>query len=747
MADNKGVLRPRAYARLLTMIGDQLIKNEKVALIELIKNSYDADANWVQIRFNNFDINDDKERTLIKRPDSSIEIEDDGTGMSFEIIETVWLNPATPNKYIQKNKGENRTKIKKRLIQGEKGIGRFAVYKLGSTIELITRSNLASEKEVYLINDLSSFDDEVITDIPGQDAPKYLDQIEYLYEKRNKPKDIYEKTVLIQNKKEKRLPHGTLIKVSNLRGEWSIEKIESILLDLSKLNSPFSLKKKDVFVCEILVNNETQFNEDRDYKSELEILRDKAPVRITNGKYDGSRNIKFELNNSEISISIERLLENKEFRKRFAAPDQRTIKRLPECGPFDFQFHIYDFTAQAPVKYRLLTDEKEIIRNNRIYLYRDGIRVFPYGDKNDDWLEIDILRGTGRAGDYLSNDQTVGFIGISAEKNPHLKDKTNREGLLEIGNAFEDFKVLIQSILGYLHKEFKKYKISLEQKDKVIALKESITQNQFESFKKYLKEKSDAKGLKVFDVIQKNYLNEKRYLIDRAEMTEDLAAVGISVEAASHDLMMMMHRANQTLGLLLEMAKYKDIDIAKLSEALRKLNGQIKFIESQIEGIQPIFRSSKRQVKEHKIIDVIKNVLVYFESLMEENGIELVIEEKQKGYSVSCNEAVLLQTFINLFDNAVYWLKTVDTKNKQIKILIDKPNKQVIFSDSGPGINSDDIPFIFEPFFSTKGMQGRGLGLYIASQLLQRHDFKISYVTNPKNRILPGANFLIDFKN
>jgi len=105
----KGKLKPRPYARLLTMIGEQLIKNEKVALIELIKNSYDADANWVQVRFNNFEIDKDDENILTVSDKSSIEIEDDGEGMTFKIIKDAWMNPAAPIKWISKSKGKRKT--------------------------------------------------------------------------------------------------------------------------------------------------------------------------------------------------------------------------------------------------------------------------------------------------------------------------------------------------------------------------------------------------------------------------------------------------------------------------------------------------------------------------------------------------------------------------------------------------------------------------------------------------------------
>ncbi len=283
MTDDKGILRPRAYARLLTMIGDQLIKNEKVALIELIKNSYDADANWVQIRLQNFMIDGD-ENTLIKSKDSCIEIEDDGIGMSFETIQTVWLNPATPNKFVQKLGGNNLTK-KGRIIQGEKGIGRFAVYKLGSTIELTTKSIDEDEKEILLINDLSLFGEELIHDGTEQATPKYLDQIEYLYEKREKPLDIVPKSILVRGRKLQRASSGTIIRITNLRGEWSFEKIRAILSDISKLSNSREEKNANAFICDILVNEQSQFkNENDDDKDQLEIRRDKAPIRVTEGK-------------------------------------------------------------------------------------------------------------------------------------------------------------------------------------------------------------------------------------------------------------------------------------------------------------------------------------------------------------------------------------------------------------------------------------------------------------------------------
>ena len=103
-----------------------------------------------------------------------------------------------------------------------------------------------------------------------------------------------------------------------------------------------------------------------------------------------------------------------------------------------------------------------------------------------------------------------------------------------------------------------------------------------------------------------------------------------------------------------------------------------------------------------------------------------------------------MQVLINLFDNASYWLDTVDSIERKILVTVNGDKGELIFSDNGPGIDKEDLPYIFEPFYSGKGQEGRGLGLYIARQLLQRHDYSISIVQD-RRRSLPGANFTVSF--
>jgi HSP90 family molecular chaperone len=193
----------RPYARLLTMLGEQLIKNERIALIELIKNSYDADAEWVKITFQDFG-NDYK-----IKPESKIIIEDDGCGMNQKIIENHWLNPATPEKKIRKKKND-QTK-KGRFIQGEKGIGRFAILKLARKIDIISRA-VGEDEEHYIKYNFTKYDDDFLTE-NGKDKELFIDDIKVFYLNRV-PERIVNSEINIGAKKKKRKSHGTIIEVA-----------------------------------------------------------------------------------------------------------------------------------------------------------------------------------------------------------------------------------------------------------------------------------------------------------------------------------------------------------------------------------------------------------------------------------------------------------------------------------------------------------------------------------------------------
>ena len=741
------VLTIRPYARLITMLGDQLIKNELIALIELIKNSYDADASWVKVSF--LDFNEDYTLT----PTSKIVIEDDGCGMSKKILEDHWLNPATPDKLNRKKSNSQSTKG--RIIQGEKGIGRFAVFKLGKVVEITTRRQEKDSNDNFidngedvennLIYDFSKYDNDFLTE-NGEKKNLFLDDLKIDFF-QTKPTKIITKNIKLGTgiNITKRSPHGTIIEISKLKSDWSQSKIDKIQTEIGKLQPIFKTVGKTDFNIYLYKDDKYLGNEEEYLEKLRKCLDDKSVFRVTNGKFNSQNNeISFDLNDTKVvlNFSDSDINGQKLFKETFSSQlDYKT-----ECGSFTFEFYIFDFTVDSeyPSKYTLDKEEKQLIKNHRIYLYRDGIRVLPYGDPEDDWLKIDVTRGTVKADEFLSNDQVVGCIYITQKNNPNLVDKTNREGLIENGKALSDFITVIQLILKYIRKKpYAQYLIGKKRKKTINDIKKGRPNELLEIAKQQFA--NDDKVLNFIKTFEKSYTKEKSTYEDRISKTENLAAVGLSIETASHDVMLFMGRTLSKLNDLINDVLIGDkIDKDELLNNLISIKGNLSMVENQLKDVQLLFPSTKHKTKNINILEIIKKVENLYQRPFKDNDIYVEFELKGQPVIAKTTDAVLLQVFINLFDNSLYWLKTIHTK-REIKIILDGMAQRVIFADSGPGIKEDDRDYIFEAFYSGKGEEGRGLGLYIARQLLDRYDYSIELAEFSKDKILPGANFVLEF--
>ncbi|TDB34124.1 ATP-binding protein [Stenotrophomonas sp. TEPEL] len=747
-------LKFRPYARLLTMLGDQLIKNERVALVELIKNAYDADASWVKVTFEGFDAD--------FRPSagSRIIIEDDGTGMTRETIEQHWVNPATPMKLIGK-RTQARTK-KGRAVQGEKGIGRFALLKIGRDITITTRP-ARSAAEFIVRLDLSSYNTDFLQDGEGL----FLDDLSLTLSEVSPAQTIKRQRVELGPAHEQRRQQGTRIEIAHLSGAWSREKAEAVYDDLTRLQSIFgdvatavqpeddhigtqgALTEQDPF--EVFIYRGTQFEPfGRERREQLEALLTERPVFKIEGAYDeAGKAFDFSINGTHQRIELldERLSGLPVYRQQFM-PDKKTNvlnNRTTECGPFRFTFYVFDFSAFADARHKLDDSDKKLIKEHRIYLYRDGIRVYPYGEPTDDWLLIDVRRGTVRASEFLSNDQVVGVVEITQQDNPQLRDKTSREGLVDVGEATDEFRALLQSFLAWVRKDpYAKRQIVRKKQTEVEVFKGNEVDRSFEAASEAIASGNSSTAGEKIDQARKQYKAERRYLVQRAENTEHLAGVGLSVEAASHDLMLGMATALRQLDTLIaQTARGREIAPDVLNRELSSVRGLLSFVEAQMRDMQALFKSTKQRRQNIRVSDVLTKVQGFYGTLLKKREIDFSVSTVGSPLQAMSTDAVLLQLFLNLFDNAVYWLAGRSAPRK-IEVLLDGDQQLMIFADNGPGFRDEDLPYLFEPFFTGKGEEGRGLGLYIARQLLERQGYRIE-VSERGDRILPGANLTISF--
>lgn len=750
-------LKFKPYARLLTMLGDQLIRNEQVALSELIKNAYDADASWVKVTFEGFS------EDFRAGPNAKIIIEDDGHGMSAEVIEEHWVNPATPMKRIGK-KGLRRKSAGGRIIQGEKGIGRFALLKIGRDIKMFTRTPDSEAENVVEVK-LSQFDEDFFQG----DRAMFLDELDVSLELVEPAEMITETEIDLGGRKKMRKPHGTRIEIYPPIGNWSRPKVEKVYEDLSRLQSIFigseepNAEPEGADGAPVETASEPDFSVFiyrgsiyEPFGSELrgrldELLSDNTVFSI-NGQYvEQERAFKFTMNGREETLALTdaELTGMPVFRdylkRQFLTPAEASQVQT-HCGPFSFSFYVFDFSTDARGPLQLDREDKDLIKKHRIYLYRDGIRVYPYGDPDDDWLLIDVRRGTVKASEFLSNDQVVGFVNISQLENPMLRDKTSREGLVDTGQAVDDFRSLLQTFLAWVRKgPYSKYKqrtkqshdVSVFQTGKVQTLiDEAITAASSEEVPPQVRNKITEAS--------KEYKAERRYLVQRAENTEHLAGVGLSVEAASHDLMIAMQRVLAAVDKLTASCDYDGpVDKDALRAELLSMRGLLSFIQTQMSDMQLLFRSTKQRRKDIRVLDLVEKVSKIFKTLLERNEIAVKVETTGSPLVAKTTDAVLLQLLLNLFDNSSYWLQGAP-QPREIEILLNGDDGTMTFADSGPGFREEDIPFVFEPFFSGKGEDGRGLGLYIARQLLERHEYSID-IAEKGQMILNGANLVISF--
>ena len=432
-------LQVRPYARLLTMLGEQLIKNDRVALVELIKNSYDADATAVRVGFDGLNSHDRKVMSVV--------LADNGSGMTEKIIRDHWLNPATPTKLVAKV--ATPTTPLGRVMQGEKGIGRFAMFKIASTARVVTRADDSAD-EFVIDFDLSFLDQ----DANSAGSPEFVDQIQVNLTRRTP--DVFDGS----NPDGLESSHGTRIELTGLRANWTPNAIRGTFRDVQRLRPlvpPPSVEKDakpDAPFKVMFQADGRPLPFDMDSEPDLgSLLENRARFRVE-GIFDAAtREFLMSVNGEEHTIPLDdaNVRALRTYKKYFT---EEIEGRPLTCGSFNFAFYVFDLLSNAPDQYRLENDEKALVKSHRIYLYRDGVRVLPYGDAQDDWLQLDVIRGTQRADQVLSNDQTVGFVYIRQSENPQLRDKTNREGLLEEGDAYADFVAVLQVAVAYIRRQF-----------------------------------------------------------------------------------------------------------------------------------------------------------------------------------------------------------------------------------------------------------------------------------------------------
>jgi len=457
--------------KLFKHIGRNQIDSETIALIEIVKNSYDADATEALITF-------DK----VNKHNGEIIVTDNGHGMTHAQFEEFWMCPGTAHK-----EKEQTSPIYGRTMLGRKGMGRFGTDKIGSKVVVKSKTKI-----------------EPIAFAATIDADEF-----------EKPNAKFQNTPIFLNFLptpeikfvEKDHEFGTQIRMKKLRRTWSTKMISEVRDELCKMITPDERSSNFNIIFDV--------KDDASLSGKLEnSIKDGFSHEIL-VDVDEKDNYTIKINDKKIRTG--NVLENcLDF---FTSSDNETKEN------FEIQ---ESFKSFGPVKGRILffnrgglkshTSSKHGNRADHtgVKLYRSGFIVKPYGERNNDWLKIKAKRNTKGWRYYIHADKIMGYININSHKNPGLEDTTNRQGLInnEEKNTFEYFfsEIVIEELNKVLEKEASTQKETIfKKRHQKVARQVSEVLSQFKSdiVKKIVDENNKKKSAEVRKLVLDSVLSDQ----------------------------------------------------------------------------------------------------------------------------------------------------------------------------------------------------------------------------------------------
>lgn len=676
----KSLLYFKASTNIKSLVGKDLVTDEIAAIFELVKNSYDADAEEVIIEFHG-----------LKGNHGKITIRDDGTGMDLNDIENKWMVIGTDSK---KNKGfSNKFK---RPLNGDKGIGRFSVDRLGKRLKLVS------------VNEYDSINTRISMDFDWS-----------LFDEKNASLEDISFPFTVDNMvKEKK---GVSLEIAELRDQWDKSKLEKLEKNLRHFKSPFKINDNFKIIIEA-----KEFFEDRIEIMPFELDQiSKLWVRTTieATKVD---NIKIEVFRDGIKYE-----ENYPNNYKF--------------GPILSEVYFFDQSAKVSFKSRMKMSVREF---GNVRLYRDNFRIHPYGEESNDWLELDKRRAQGIARFFGTRD-IIGFVQITKQHNNELKVLTNRQGLLENDNYFDLKKFLISNSIRILEKYFFKkneneaFKIAKENVNVAVTEIKKVAKNIHES-----NPETSKVLLQLANVVQKSQSDQVQFVKNQEEL------IKVYSRAAKKEL--LLHKIIHEGLIRIERIKtVSSSSIRRLEKnKLQKADGElITFIETKIKKINSLSSEAKdylmtardhlvrqRQAESINLRQFIQENMLTFEDALNEEHINLSLEMKDNLYYKFDKED--LRTIINNFiSNSIKSLKQISGE-RSIKIKVTDTNSFIImvFSDNGLGVPDHLKNRIFDPLFSTTN--GFGMGLSIVDEIVKEYSGELNLGVNEGQ----GAEFHIKFR-
>lgn len=583
-------------AAVVKQLGEELVSDELTAIMELVKNSYDADADWVKITINTTSTPDDV-NLKFQNSKGYISIEDNGHGMSYDDIINRWLFISLSHK--REMKKNNMLTKKGRTPLGDKGLGRLSTQRLGNVIEIITC--IESERIFHHVG----FDWRHFTEFST------LEEVNTNYSewpKANKNK-------------------GTKLLISDLKNPniWLGESADKFRAELSKLIFPF--KEKRPFQIFLSINDQSfdldEINEKLrsqavsryqfHFDGKRVFLNGTLKLAKLQGNSPEKKQIYANLIDSDQGHNFYQFLSNETLNKSHFIPNLKYVGKdgvfiefekifdfdkdiKPEllfneqlneiefANPGKFFGEIDDFnisgTEEIESAYENLSEYKQLVKNQTgVRIFRDGFGIKPYGMGNDEWLQLRKSQTSGGSFYLLRPDNVIGFVSITAKENSHLVEKTDREGFIDSAYSKAFFNI-IHNIINSINRVLEKTRRSY---DKFKQL-EGETKGNIKSFSdtksRLLKTASDSHTLEAETIpIQNNLILTRNKVKD-------------SIHRIKNDSLFSSEEERNLLEILEEVEGILDssnsifVKLNLIFESTKKLEADAYYLEPKINELE-----------------------------------------------------------------------------------------------------------------------------------------------------------------
>lgn len=761
-------------AALKDLIGKELITDEFVAVFELVKNSFDANASKVEVIFEN-NYEPDNARIIIK---------DNGKGMNYDDLKNKWLFVAYSAKRLGKENEDYRDKIKtQRVFAGAKGVGRFSCDRLGRFLNLITIKDEPKPKVENLVvnwEDFENADDEEFVNIKV--THKVLTENTY------------------------KLKKGTVLEITGLRDNWDRDRILKLKKSLAKLINPNQENDSDNFEIEIIAKDELTLDKEKGKKGEK-----KNDLEIVNGVIKNSVFETLEIKTSNILVQIS---PKGDFIETTLQDRGDLIYYLKEKNPFKGlkNISVYLFQLNKGAKnnfYRIMGMHS--IDYGSVFMYKNGFRVYPFGEQGEDILLIDRRKGQGY-NRFLGNRDLIGRIEINGEQ-PELKETTTRDGGLiktetyyQLVNFFYDYVLkrlehyvvniiqwgdkrinketgevtpelwakdvkiqILELISGFINskdiidiqynKDFLKI-ISDKQDQSVEKIVKNISKvaaksgnpemvkeaKKIEKAVREIKADADRDKAKATKEEEKRKETEKKldYVVSQKNfLQKDISDDTKNLESILHHIGLTTNFIKKDIENLVK-AINNDASKDELHTIVKRLSQQ----NEKITSFSKYFKKVNFNIHSNKLdVDVISFTNEYIENVYKLRD-DLRINRELLNVKINMPKGLEHKIKFNPIDMIIVLDNLISNSSKhgasKVELTWTKSGKsiQLSFKDDGKGIADNILDSIFDFGFTTS-RRGSGIGLYHVKEIIENLNGTIKV----NNKLNKGVEFLISFKS